>query len=147
MKDPYYECYQNTEDSLIKEYIDNDKSLYTYEKQNRKDINHILSKYYIIFDHLNSSDPYKVYFGEPGSKTFKRTALCGICMDHIQIYEYQCYDCGNVFFDQCENELHKKMNNELPLKQRYSNDFINHIKYCILKNNYVINELYNHFHS
>lgn len=147
VRDPYFECYQNTEDSLIKEYMDNNKSMYPYEKRNKKDINYILSKYYIIFDHLNISNPQEVKLGPPESKSFKRTALCGMCMDHIQIYEYQCYGCGNTFFDQCEHLSHQKMNDELPLKQRFSNDFINHIKCCTLKCNYIINELYEYLHE
>jgi hypothetical protein len=135
---PYYLDYKNIENNIIEKYINIDSCKKDYEKKNIDDIKYILNHYYIIFDELDS----KSLLGNNDSKSFKRNAICSVCMDNIQIYEYECYMCGNIFFDKCNIISHKKINCELPLKQRYSKNFIDHIKYCTLQSSHIINEIY-----
>jgi hypothetical protein len=135
MQDPYYKCYHVQKEKLFLNYKKNLENIDEYEMNSKKEIYHITNKYFVNFETLY------------GSNTLIHTGLCGICMKNIYISEYQCYSCNKVFFDKCDNETHNKTNESLPLKKRFSNDFINHIRICLLNNNYVINELYDYYNK
>lgn len=133
MQDPYYKYYKEQKEKLCLENLQNLEEISEYELNSKKEIYYIINKYFINFETLY------------GSNTLIHTALCSICMKHINISEYQCYTCNKAFFDKCDNETHDKTNESLPLKKRFSNDFIIHIRICLLNNNYVINELYDYY--
>lgn len=137
MQDPYYKFYREQKEKLCSDYLKNLEEINSdeYELNSKKEIYDIINKYFINFETLY------------GSNTFIHTALCGVCMKHINISEYQCYTCNKAFFDKCDNETHDKTNENLPLKKRFSNDFIIHIRICLLNNNYIINELYDRYYK
>lgn len=130
MQDPYYVCYNEQKEKLKIECLKNIETMDAYELNLKKEIYTIIRKYFVNFESLY------------GSNTLIHTALCGICMKHINICEYQCYTCNKTFFKKCDNETHNNTNEMLPLKKRFSNDFITHIYTCLLNNDYVINDLY-----
>lgn len=128
---------KNYEEEFKKEY----DTYYEYEKTNIENIYYVLKHYYILFDHLKKTQNDIVMNNEI-TKTFNQTALCGFCMEHIQIYEYKCNTCDNIFFTECENKFHQNNNKFLPLKKRFSKDFLNHIVCCTLNQKFAINDLY-----
>jgi hypothetical protein len=126
----YEQAFEKQRNDLINNNEKDVLSISLHESRCKNNIEKIIKKCFIYFE-----TPY-------GASNMIRTGLCNECMKKVYIDENLCHVCGNVFFEKCCNNCHEFMNKNLPLKKRYSQDFMYHIFNCILNNEYYINDLY-----